>query len=96
VYRRVLLPPDPGEANRLADASGVLSLWTSGTAMRQVLEGLEEPARASVLRGTAVVASRRLASLAEEWGFDTVVTAKGAANDALVDAVATCLEAGTP
>jgi uroporphyrinogen-III synthase len=96
VYRRVPLPPDPEEAGRLDGASRVLSLWTSGTAMDQVLDGLAEPARATVLRGTAIVASPRLASLAEARGFDAVVTAEGAANAALLEAAGACLGGRAP
>jgi uroporphyrinogen-III synthase len=96
VYRRVPLPPDPVEAGRLDDASRVLSLWTSGTAMRQLLEGLATPARDKVLKGAAIVASARLAALAEVHGFDTVITAAGAANAALLEAVVTCLEGRAP
>lgn len=96
VYRRVLLAPAPMEADRLTHASRVLSLWTSGTAMRHVLQGLPEAARAAVLRGTAIVASERLASLAWERGFDAVVTAEGASNTALLAAARACVEADAP
>ena len=93
VYRRVLLPPDPRETERLGRATGVLSLWTSGTAMNQVLRGLPEALRAGVLSGTAVVASDRLAALAREQGFARVAVAEGAANAALLAAVNSCLGA---
>ncbi len=91
VYRRVFLTPDPREARRLAGADGVLSLWTSGTAMSEVLQGLPEPVSETVRRGTAIVASDRLASLAQAQGFKDVLTADGAANTALMAAVRSCL-----
>ncbi len=94
VYRRVLLPPDPVEAERLADAEGVLSLWTSGTAMNQVLGGLPERLLTPVLRGTAIVVSERLAKLARERGFGAVIVAAGASNPALLATARACLDTG--
>jgi uroporphyrinogen-III synthase len=94
VYRRVSQSPDPGEASRLAKAGGVLSLWTSGTAMSELLHGLPGPARAAVLGGAAIVASDRLALLARDLGFDAVVTAEGASNAALTAAARSYLGSG--
>ena len=94
VYRRVLLPPDPVEAERLADAEGVLSLWTSATAMNQVLEGLSTRLLTPVLRGTAIVVSERLAKLARERGFGVVIVAAGASNPALLATARACLDTG--
>lgn len=95
VYRRLPCSPDPIEARRLAHARKVLSLWTSGVAMAQLLEGLgvgSGRARQSVLHGTALVASGRLAALAREHGFSQVVIADGAANACLLAAARACIE----
>lgn len=91
VYQRVSIAPDDHEAGRLEEAAGVLSLWTSGTALAEVLGGLSRSARQAVLSGTAIVASARLATLAEARGFHAVVVAGGASNAALLETAAACL-----
>ncbi|MEE4173151.1 MAG: uroporphyrinogen-III synthase [Xanthomonadales bacterium] len=93
VYRRVPRVPDTAEASRLGTARKILSLWTSGVAMEQLLEGLGHREKQAVLAGTALVASGRLARLAERHGFQAVVTAENATNAALLAAARRCLEA---
>lgn len=87
VYRREPLAPGPAEIEELEKAEGVISIWTSGTALKHVLGNLSEKGARQVRAGIAIVVSERLAKLAREQGLGDVRLADGASNDDLLRAV---------
>jgi len=87
VYRREPVDPDPLNIAVLEAAGGVLSIWTSGTAMDHLLSKLSARARDQVRAGTAIVVAERLVQRAGQLGFGDVRLATGASNSALLAAV---------
>lgn len=87
VYRRNLLDPGPASVTALEAAQSVLSIWTSGTALKHVLGKLSEKAGQRVRAGTAIVVSGRLREVAAELGLEEVRQSGGASNDELLKAI---------
>lgn len=83
VYERLPLSPDPAAQQVLERAGKVLSVWTSGTALRHLLQNLSPAARDKVLEGLVLVPSARLQALARELGAARVAVCGGADNASL-------------
>jgi uroporphyrinogen-III synthase len=75
--------PKEDDARRLGEARRVISIWTSGAAMQQLLETLPGDAWTKILAGVFIVISRRLARLARDLGASDVRLAEGPDNDSL-------------
>lgn len=87
VYHRELLEPEPAEIEELEKAGGIISVWTSGTALEHVLGKVGEKAARQVRAGIAIVVSERLQELAREQGLGDVRLASGPSNGDLFKAV---------
>lgn len=87
VYQRLAEPPAGQAVERLRDAAGVLSIWTSATAMARLLDVLPPDVREVVLAGCFLVISERLAELARQRGAAQVRLAPGPDNQSLGQAV---------
>ncbi len=87
VYRREPVDPDPLAITELERAEGVLSIWTSGTALEYLLSKLSAGAGRQVRAGTAIVVAERLVERAKALGFGDVRLAASASNSALLEAV---------
>lgn len=89
VYAREPVPLTPRALNALARLRAPAALLlSSGEALQRVLDGLPAPLADRLRASVAVVASGRLAALARDRGFASVVTAGGPAPQALVEAAA--------
>lgn len=87
VYQRKLQDPEPSAMKALESAEGVVSVWTSGTALEHLMGCLSEPAQRRVRAGVSIVVSERLKTLAREQGCSDVRLAGGASNGELLKAV---------
>lgn len=96
VYHRVFLSPDPEAVARLHEADGLVSVWTSASALDHLLMNLPGTVCAKLREGVAIVVSSRLAKVAREHGISDVRQAAGPDNDALVDACAALLAEARP
>lgn len=87
VYARTPIPLSPQAVNKLRalDQPTFLAL-SSGEALGQVLDRLPSDAAAALRGATAIAASARLADLAGQAGFRTVVQAEGPRPGQLVEA----------
>jgi len=87
VYR-----PEPAELNkeelkRLQDATGVLSIWTSGSTMKNLSQLLPPATWFQLCQGDWLVISDRLKLLARAFGPEQVHMANGPGNDAIMSAI---------
>jgi len=87
VYERLALEPGPEAVAAIREAARVLSVWTSAAAMEWLLKRLPEEDSARVLAGVFIVASERLAVLANQLGASGVHVAAGADNANLFEAI---------
>lgn len=87
VYRRCEVSLPPAVVDELSGAGSLASVWTSGNALRRLLGELPEAAVQKILRAPMVVASRRLASIAEHAGARNVHLARGADNASLASVI---------
>lgn len=83
-YRRRLETPSPDMQSRLADGDFRALVVSSG----ELLEHLARWSTETTLNQPLIVSSRRLATLAYDLGFRTLVVAPGATPAALAEAVA--------
>ena len=95
VYERMPLPPSPRALAtlRAARGTGVLTASSSG-ALEQVLSGVPDADAARLRAMALVVASTRMADLAQALGFARVAVASGPQPEALV-AAACALASGS-
>lgn len=87
VYRAEPAALDPGVPDRLQQADRLLSVWTSGNAMKALAHRLPPATWYAVCRGDWLVISDRLARLARAWGPARVHLAGGPGNEDLVRAI---------
>jgi len=87
VYRSQPAPLDPQALARLAEADGLLAVWTSGNAMSELARRLPEPAWRRVCAGDWLVISERLGELARRYGARRVHLAAGPGNGPILEAI---------
>lgn len=87
VYRSVPAEIDRAALAQLEDASGILSVWTSGNAMRSLAQRLPPAAWFRLCRGEWLVISDRLERLARAYGPAAVHLARGPDNGAVLAAI---------
>jgi uroporphyrinogen-III synthase len=71
---------DPAATEALADAAGLLSVWTSGNAMTSLSQRLPPATWFQICRGEWLVISRRLQRLARAYGPSRIHLAGGPGN----------------
>ena len=88
VYARMPARLNRAHAQRFLKAQGHGAVCvTSAEALRNVLAALPDAARAALLRCVAVVSSERLAAIARDAGFQTVIRADAPTPSSLLDAL---------
>lgn len=87
VYRSEPATLDPAVPQQLTEASHVLSVWTSGNAMKSLAQRLPPAAWYRLCRGEWLVISERLRRLARAYGPSRIHLASGPGNRAILAAV---------
>ena len=87
VYRAEPAPLEPDVPDHLQQADRLLSVWTSGNAMKALAQRLPPAAWYAVCRGDWLVISDRLARLARAYGPVRVHLATGPGNEDLLRAI---------
>lgn len=87
VYRRQPLAPSPGQAEALLEADGIISVWTSESAMEVLSGALPAAAWQAVCDGVGVVTSERLKACLEARGVGAVRVSPGPDNESIVQLV---------
>ena len=85
VYRVVPIAPRDDEVRALESANEIVSVWTSGNAIRHLSEALDAYHWKSVTNGTWVVTSERLADLAREYTSGPIFITDGPSNPDIRD-----------
>lgn len=83
VYQAVPEPPPGPVVEALLSARGILSVWTSANAIRQLADSLATEAWERVCSGDFLVTSERLAGIAREWAKRRVWVTEGPGNLAI-------------
>lgn len=87
VYRPEPAALDRAELEKLAQANGVLSVWTSGNAVKSLSQRLQPSAWYRLCAGDWLVISERLRRLARAYGPTRIHLAPGPSNRELADAI---------
>lgn len=87
VYRSDPMPLDREALQRLQDAQGILSVWTSGNAMRALSQRLPPKVWFRVCQGHWLVISNRLKRLARAYGPAEVHLSGAPDNHAILTAI---------
>jgi uroporphyrinogen-III synthase len=87
VYRRVELDVPDDLARQLEQAGGVISVWTSASAIRLLAEKLPKAAWKKICDGVCVTISLRLKVSLEASGARSVYVTDGPGNDALSECI---------
>jgi uroporphyrinogen-III synthase len=87
VYRSVPAELDRDALAELADASNILSIWTSGNAMKSLAQRLPPAAWYRLCRGEWLVISDRLERLARAYGPAGIHLAAGPDNGSILTAI---------
>lgn len=90
-YRAEPAPLPGRELKRLENARSVVSVWTSGNALRALSQRLPTAAWFRVCQGPWVVISERLERLARAYGPQRIERSRGPDNAAIVAAIRTML-----
>jgi len=83
VYRRVELDVPDEQARALAGADGIISAWTSASAVQVLLEKLPEAAWEKICGGRCVATSQRLKARLAAGGARSIHVTDGPGNDAI-------------
>lgn len=92
VYRREPMALPASVRDALLASDGVISVWTSGSALQQVAGQMEPRAWSRVCAGAFVVVSERVADLAATFASGPIVVADGPGNVDLAAAVRALLD----
>jgi uroporphyrinogen-III synthase len=92
VYKYLVYRAEPAELDReqlarLADARGILAVWTSGNALNALARRLSPSTWSRVCAGDWLVISKRLEQLARTFGPRRIHLAGGPGNDAILAAI---------
>jgi uroporphyrinogen-III synthase len=87
VYRSEPAAIDKAQLACLADASGVLSVWTSSNAMKSLSQRLQPASWYQISKGEWLVISDRLERLARAYGPAKIHRASGPGNRELLSAI---------
>jgi uroporphyrinogen-III synthase len=87
VYKPEPTELDKAALNTLKQASGVLSVWTSGNAMKALSQRLPPATWFQLCQGDWLVVSERLKRLARAYGPERIHIAQGPANGNLLTAI---------
>jgi uroporphyrinogen-III synthase len=91
VYRSTPAPLDRDALAELESASGILSVWTSGNAMKALSQRLPPASWFRICQGEWLVISDRLQRLARAYGPANVHLAGGPGNPAILSAIRSLL-----
>lgn len=87
VYRSVPAELDRAALAQLDDASGILSVWTSGNAMKSLAQRLPPAVWFRLCRGEWLVISDRLERLARAYGPAAIHLSSGPDNGSILSAI---------
>jgi len=92
VYKYLVYRSEPAELEReqlarLADADGLLAVWTSGNTMNSLAQRLSPSTWRRICSGDWLVISERLKKLARSFGPHRIHVASGPGNDAILASI---------
>jgi uroporphyrinogen-III synthase len=87
VYRAVPLEPTAEAVEAIAQSNGILSVWTSANALRQLSEMLDASVWNLVSQGSCLVTSNRIAKIAGEVFSGQIHVTYGPGNSDIRDCI---------
>ncbi len=87
VYQRQPLRPTQEQADEIADAENLISVWTSISALDLAREYLPEAAWSKILHAPALVISARIKHHLQQAGATQVELAEGPSNSELLRSI---------